>query len=276
MKCLLVNQDAFGQTGTVVPGPGRYRDLIKSSCKALEAEDAVPSEDARDILLDAILDEEDADRVILSVPNFFSSKNYLLNEGALYPQAAKRMAQLKQLFSYDQVELFMAIRNPATLLPSVLRKAPPQRIQQALEETDLLSLRWSDTISDIRALSADLPITVWCYEDSPLIWAQIIRDMGGLEHGQKINGGFDLLSTIMSKEGMKRFRGYLHQNPTLTEMQKRRVIAAFLDKFALDDALEEELDLPGWTVELVSAMTDAYDEDIYTIQRIPGVTVIAP
>jgi len=62
----------------------------------------------------------------------------------------------------------------------------------------------------------------------------------------------------------------------MSEMQKRRIYAAFLDKFAMEEALEEELDLPGWTEELVDSLTEIYDQDIYHLQRIPGVTLIAP
>jgi hypothetical protein len=100
--------------------------------------------------------------------------------------------------------------------------------------------------------------------------------MAGLDPEEQIAGGFDLLATIMSKEGMTRFREYLKKHGTMSEMQTRRVIAAFLDKFALEDEIEEELDIPGWTTELVDEMTDMYDEDVHTIERIPGVQFISP
>ena len=54
------------------------------------------------------------------------------------------------------------------------------------------------------------------------------------------------------------------------------MIAAFLDKYVIDDALEEELDMPSWTEELVEEMTEIYDEDVARIQEIPGVRVILP
>ena len=44
----------------------------------------------------------------------------------------------------------------------------------------------------------------------------------------------------MSKEGMQRFAAYLKSHPDMTEIQKRRVISAFLDKFALEEEIEEE------------------------------------
>ena len=62
----------------------------------------------------------------------------------------------------------------------------------------------------------------------------------------------------------------------MTEMQKRRVISAFLDKFALEEEVEEEVDLAGWDDDLMDDMTDVYDEDMLEVQRIPGVTLIAP
>ena len=75
---------------------------------------------------------------------------------------------------------------------------------------------------------------------------------------------------------MKRFRAFLKENPTINEMQKRRVMSAFLDKYALDEAIEEELDLPGWDAAYVDMLSELYEDDLYEISRIPGVTVIAP
>ena len=274
MKCLLRNKDAFAKRGIAVPGPGKYRQLLRSTLQALRS--APPNPDARDVLLDAILDDEAADRVLLYNAHFFGIAAAAVRGGELYPAAAERMANLRKLFPGDQLEMFMAIRNPATFLPAILERNPDMTVAELMSGADPRELLWSDMLSAVRAAAPDVPITVWCNEDTPLIWAQVIRELAGLEHGEKITGGFDLLQTIMSREGMKRFRAYLHQHPDMTEMQKRRVIAAFLDKFALEDELEEELDLPGWTDTLVDEMTEIYDEDVFTIERIPGVQVISP
>ncbi|MEY8837994.1 hypothetical protein AB9K41_03025, partial [Cribrihabitans sp. XS_ASV171] len=169
-----------------------------------------------------------------------------------------------------------AIRNPASFVPSILTRLSPEHAEQVLRDTDITALRWSDMVHRIRAEAPSVRLTLWCNEDTPLIWAEIVRELAALEHGEKIQGGFALLSEIMSREGMARFRAYLHEHPEMTEMQKRRVIAAFLDKFAIDEELEEELDLPGWTEEHVELLTEIYDEDVLEIQRIPGVTMIAP
>jgi hypothetical protein len=59
MKCLQRNKDSFSKKGVAVPGSGKYRRLIKQTLKALKTTPA--AEGARDVLLDAIMDEEDAD-----------------------------------------------------------------------------------------------------------------------------------------------------------------------------------------------------------------------
>lgn len=274
MRVLLRNKGDFAKRGVAVPGPSTYRQLLRDSLNALDA--AAPSEQAREVLLDAILDDDTADRLILSNAHFFGAPRAAVQAAQLYPKATERLLSMSRLFPKDEIELFMAMRNPASFLPAVFAQSPKRDIERFLGHSDPTVITWSELLLRIRETVPNIAITVWCSEDSPLIWAQIIREMAGLEHGQKIIGGFDLLSTIMSKEGMKRFRGYLKEHPNMNEIQKRRVIAAFLDKFALEDQIEEELDLPGWTEDLVDAMTHGYDEDMYAVQRIPGVQLIAP
>ncbi len=274
LKCLLHNKDNLAQRGIAVPGPSSFRGLFRDTLNAMNKSPAGP--DARDILIEAALDDATADRLVLSDPNFFRTPATALMKGHLYPDAAKRMLHMAQLFPDDDLEIFMAIRNPASLVPVLYDKAMHKNDDILWGTRNALDLRWSDTLGQIREAAPDIPITVWCNEDLPLIWSQVIREIAGLEMNEKITGGFDLLSTIMSNEGMQRFRTYLDSHPEMSEIQKRRVIAAFLDKFALDDEIEEELDMPGWTEELVDEMSDIYDDDMASIQRIPGVTMITP
>ena len=177
--------------------------------------------------------------MLLSNAHFFAIAGNAVQRGVLYPEAPSRMKSLRRLFPDDELEFFMAIRNPATFLPLVLEKSSHTSITDILGRATPQSVRWSDMISAVREAAPDVPITVWCNEDTPLTWAQIMREMAGLDPEEQIAGGFDLLTTIMSKEGMARFREYLKKHGTMTEMQTRRVIAAFLDKFALEDEIEE-------------------------------------
>lgn len=272
LKCLLRNKQDFARRGTAVPGPGRYRGLLKDTFAALQ--DAPPAPEAREVLIDAILDGETAERLILSNAHFFGSPRHAIGPGRLYPLAAERMVQMGQLFRPDRIEMFMAIRNPATLLPALLGPATPEAVRDALGGADPRELRWSDTLTAIHAAIPEAAMTIWCAEDMPLIWAQIIREMAGLEPGRKITGGFDLLASIMTGEGMRGFRAHLSRHPNLDEAAKRQVIADFLEEYALEDALEEELDLPGWSEALVRDLSEIYEADLARIAAIPGLRLI--
>jgi len=274
MKCLLRNKEDLAKRHVAVPGPGRYRRLLRETMNAIK--DAPPAPGARDVLLDAILDQEVADRIVLSHSHFFGVPRAALQDGFLYPLAAERLTRLSRLFPNDEIEMYMAIQNPATFLPAVFDKAPVEEMITFLDGIDPREVAWSEMFSHLRTQVPDIPITVWCNEDAPLIWAQIIREMAGLPDGTKIIGGFDLLSEIMSREGMRRFRAYLKTHPVMSEAQKRRVMGAFLDKFAMEDALEEVVDLPGWTEALVDDLTERYDDDVQEIAEIPGLRMILP
>ena len=274
IKCLMRNAEVFSQHGIAVPGPGRYRSLLKNTMSALK--DAPPAPDARDVLLDAILDDAQADRMILSNTNLFGAPRAAIRRGMIYPTAGTRMANMCQLFPHDQVEMFIGIRNPASFLPELFKRSPRQTFDHFTDGVDPRDIFWSELLLRIRSEAPNVSITVWCNEDTPLIWGQLIREIAGLDPVANIIGSFDLLAEIMSDEGMKRFQDYLDTHDGISEMQIRRIVAAFLDKFALEDELEEELDLPDWDEALVDELTDIYDEDVFTIQRIPGVTVIEP
>ena len=274
LKCLLRNRDDFRKRGVAVPGPSRYRRLIRDALHAMSHGPLSP--DARVVLLDAMLEEDFPERLILSNDNFFCVPKLAVGDGVFYPRAEQKLVHFREIFAQDQIELFVAIRNPATFLPALNRGTPEDALGTAPDHDAALALRWEELIVRLRDSVPGVAITVWCNEDTPLIWAQLIREFAGLEHNQKIIGGFDLLSEIMSPAGMKRFRAYLKEHPNMNEIQKRRVITAFLDKFALEDEIEEEIDLPGWTEETVEMLTDIYDEDVYNISRLQGVTLLAP
>jgi len=214
LKCLLRNKEDFARRGISVPGPGRYRYLLKDAFKAMEA--AAPSPEARDVLIDAILDDEVADRLILSNAHFFGSQRFAIGQGELYPDAAERLVQLQLLFRFEQIEMFMAIRNPASFLPAIQSKVSNRKFGEMMGDSDPRELRWSDMVLRVREAAPNVALTIWCNEDTPLIWAQIIREMAGLEHGDGIIGGFDLLNSIMSEEGTNRFQAYLQKHPEMS------------------------------------------------------------
>ena len=122
----------------------------------------------------------------------------------------------------------------------------------------------------------DAPILVWCDEDSPLLWPELMRELAGLDALVPLEGENDLARTLLSADGNAKLDSYFETRPPEDEATRRRVIASFLSNYGEDAELEQEIDLPGWTDDLVEQLTAAYDEDVDRIAGMSGVTVLTP
>jgi len=274
LKSLLRNADAFASQGVKVPGPSKYRRLLRETIQGLGGQPPAP--DTREILLDAIVDEEECNRLVMSNDQFMCVHRRIFDKGRLYRLGDEKFTGLDAIFHSDEIEIFLGLRNPATWLPAVFNAISDDDFNDFMHGLAPADIRWSELVAKIRELVPRASLTVWRNEDTPLIWAQLIREISGVDPLTRIQGGFDLLSTIMSEDGMKRFVAYLKTHPPQTEVQKRRIISAFLERHALDEAIEDEIDLPGWTDETVQFLTQTYEEDCQAIARMPGVNFIAP
>ncbi|MCT8159935.1 hypothetical protein KVX96_07525 [Pseudoruegeria sp. SHC-113] len=274
IKGMLKNRDILSEQGIVAPAPTRYRTMIRETMQALN--NARPNDDAQQALFDDLVEDEGATRLLLSNEHFICVQQKVLEHGTLYARAGDKIAGLTNLFHGHEVEFFLAIANPATFLPTIAARVKNKSFAEWYGMTDASALLWSDVITRIRAANPSAPLTVWCNEDTPLIWPQVMREFAGVDHGTEFVGRYEVLAQIMKKEGMRRFKEYLETHPPVTEVHLRRIMAAFLDKYAIEDAIEVELDLPGWTEEDVDRLSDIYEEDVDLIARMPGVTFLAP
>ncbi|MGR3436617.1 MAG: hypothetical protein ACU0CO_17300 [Shimia sp.] len=276
LKGILKNREALRDQRIAVPPPSQYRILLRETLNAM-GPDGEPAEGARDALLDDILGEDEgAHRLVMSNQSFVCIPNRVFEHGKLYHLADARVAGMARLFPDDALEFHMGMRNPATFIPEIYHQIGKEQRERMLAQLDPFEVRWSEMIARMRMAAPEARIVVWCNEDSPFIWSTLIRTLSGVDARSNIYGGFDLLTEIMTREGLQRFQAYLQSHPPKNETQKRRVIAAFLDKFAIEDALEDEIDMPGWTEETVEHLTDLYDDDVDEIAEMEGVDFVAP
>jgi hypothetical protein len=66
-----------------------------------------------------------------------------------------------------------------------------------------------------------------------------LHDIAAVGIGGAAEGKDVLVQQIMDPAGFKPMQEYLRQKPPETEAQRRRVVAAFLGRYALDDQIEE-------------------------------------
>ena len=274
IECLLQNRDVLVEHGVEVPEPAVYQGLIRDTLH-MALQTGLP-DDTRDVLHDAILKADTPERLILSNQRFFGTPKMAAFGGVLYKTAETRLGFYQTMFAGDKIELFMGLCNPATFLPGVMNQTRFKSMENFLGDKSPFDIRWSDLIHRMRAAAPNVEITLWCNEDTPLIWGRILREMAGLKPNVPLKGEYSLMQQIMPKEGFKRFEAYLASKPRLTPGQKHQVAVAFLEKFALEDALTHEIDIPGWSHEMVDRLTEIYDEDMAEIARIPNVRLIMP
>ena len=274
VRCLMGNEPILSELGTAVPHPNSYRKLLRDLLnEGLQA--GLPA-DTRDRVLQAMRVPEGTERLVISNHGFFGTPRMAVNSGQFYPAAVARLRLFQEIFHLDDVELFLGLRDPGGLLPALAHDARAHSVADYIGGGEPKDILWSELLARISREVPDMPMTVWCNEDTPLIWGEVMRDMAGVEPTLRLDGEYYLLHDIMSRSGMKRFLEYMGDKPDMSEVQRRRVIAAFLDKFAEEEALEEELELPGWTDAMVDELSAIYDEDCYAIRQIPGVAVIDP
>lgn len=272
LKCLLKNRGLLSQHAMAVPGPKSYRILLRDTIMSLKGQPA--SEDTQAAILDQILDNDHAERLILSWDGFLSLLPWVLKNG-LYESAGSRIRAFSQLFPVYESEFHMGLRNPASFLPALYQslKSPP--IGEFLAGIDPFDLHWSDVVERILDENPDTNLTLWCDEDTPLIWPEVLHRVAGIPADVVLEGEMDLLSQLMSGEGLTRLNAYLLSHPPAGIPQRRKIVSAFLDKFALPDRIDYRFEMPGWSASMVEEMTQAYEEDIARIMAMPEVTFIS-
>lgn len=273
LRCLLKNRGVLAAEGIVVPGPAKYRTLLRDTAMSLKGQAA--TQDTQALVLDQIMAESEAERLILSWDNFLGYAQGAVRRG-IYSSGAERMQAFGLIFPDIDAEFHLAIRNPATFVPAVFKKQSGRSYAEFMDGVEVESLRWSRLISELRMLNPKVPVTVWCDEDTPLLWPEVLQAVSGHSDAVTLIDSDDLVASIMSADGMQRMASYMQTHPPQNTAQRRRVVSAFLEKFALPDQVEVEIEMEGWTEDLIARTSDAYDQDVSRIMAMDGVTFLAP
>lgn len=274
MRGLLKNKGALGEHGVVVPGPARYREILPDVMKKIKSDPASPA--TQEMIIDQITETEKCDRLILSYEDVICLAPNIFENGDFYGKARFKLPWLRNVFADHPMEFVLGIRNPAGLVQEAFAECGARKgYDDFMSGADPDHLRWSHVISTIREVCPDVPLKVYALEDAPLSWEWILRSVAGVGDRVRLEGGLDMLVPVMQREGMARLRSYLASHTPQNDHQRRRILMAFVDKYAATDEMEIEIDLPGWDDARVAAMSERYEDDLYLIEGMDGVTLIS-
>ncbi|MBZ4023464.1 hypothetical protein CKO11_13460 [Rhodobacter sp. TJ_12] len=278
IRTLAANPDVMAQAHAHAPAPGAYRTALRDALISLKGGPA--DAETQDRLRSACLKGASGpvERLVFSYENFLALPDRAIGPSGFYPAAAEKLGPLANLFPDAETEFHLGLINPALLTASLYARHPGRDFAQFMAGQDPISLRWAPVVARMNEAAAisGARLVLWCNEDLPLIFPEVLRAMSGVADDVPIAGETALVEEIMEPEGVKRLRAYVAQHPPLSVDQRRKVLIAFLEKFARPEALEAELPLPGWTSDLVEEIGAAYEDDVAEIAQMPGVTLITP
>lgn len=272
LKTLLRNRDRLLKQGVSVPGPSRYRPIIRETLQKLRGQPAGP--EAQDVLLDAILEEDEAERLILSSEQFLGVYARVHGNNLLYPQAGERLRALRGLFPDHEVEFHFALRDLATFFPAVFNASQVATFQDFMGQCDLRKFSWAHMVARMRQAVPDAPFVCWANEDTPMIWPEVLETVAAHSPETILEGREDMLREVLTEPGLTRLRAYMDKNPPEDPVTYARIVGVFLDKYLDEDKIEEEIELPGWTDRVIDYLSEAYEKDLETVASLPGVDMI--
>ena len=71
-----------------------------------------------------------------------------------------------------------------------------------------MALRLSELFVRLRTAFPQIPITTWCDEDTPFIWAKLLREFMSATNSQPVSNAYAIFAQILTREGFERFKGY--------------------------------------------------------------------
>lgn len=273
-SCLAQNQAILRNDGIEVPDAASYRTSILEAVKTHAKGQLAP--DAGTILLDSIMTSESVDRLVLSTARFLSPLPSAVRRAQFCPMAEPRVQGLRALFADYNVSLFLAIRNPASFIPALLGAVNDEQGAVIRGDLEPTALRWSDLVRTIRTQFPEAPITIWCDEDTPFIWEDVLYQVAGYDGREPLTHMYDWFDTVMVDDGAAKLAAYMDNAPPMERGQKQRVIAAFLDKFCDEEKIDIDVSTIDWSEDMVDLLSELYDEDVSTLGAMDGVTLLQP
>lgn len=194
-------------------------------------------------------------------------------KGLLYPFAGKRLGEAWSAFAGRELRLGLAIRNPATFLPSCwseqLLHGEWQSFRDYVQGVPPGVPRWSSLVNRVLAVQPEL--SFWTYEDYPAVLPQIIDWATGLAgfgaacppHAERPRPGLSAKAAEILHRKMAAEPSRDHKR-----MARRARWAAPLG--------------PGiapfrpWTEAERSRLDAAYAEDLRALATLAGVRRLAP
>ena len=271
IRTLLRNRDELWRAGVEVPSPRRYRGVYGEAMVALKGGPA--SAEMQEMLLDAVMVSDDAARVVLSQAAFIGQPKRAVTPTGVYPTAHHRMTGLSNLFPQSPVEFFVSILHPARHVQDLVSQMKGD-YAAVMEDIDPRQLRWAPMFQRMLGAVPDRRIVAWAEEDLPFTWPEVLRAVAGVTAAMPLQDEDAILSDLLSPEALEQLNTQIAEQPELSVNGRRDLVEQALAQ-AEPAKLEADIDLPGWSQDLIDELSEIYAADLAEIAALSGVEFIS-
>lgn len=271
IRNLLRNRDELWKQGVEIPSPRRYRGLFGEAVTALKGGPAPV--DMQEMLLDAVMDSDDAARVVLSQEGFIGLPKRAITPNGLYANTHHRMTGLSNLFPDSSVEFFFSILHPARHVQKLVAMHKDD-YAAVMEGIDPRQLRWAPMFRRILAVLPNRRIVTWSDEDLPFIWPEVMREIAGVDATMPLQGDDLVLADLLPPKALAALNARIEARPGLGIGARRQMVEEALNAADMM-AMEAEIPLPGWSQALIDELSEIYAEDLAEIAGLRGVELIS-
>ena len=272
IRTLLRNREALWTKGTEIPAPSRYRGVFSEAINSLNGGEA--SAELQEILRDMLIDNDHAERVILTQSPFLGIPQRAITTAGLYPRAPQRLPGLSNLFPDSVVEFHLAIVHPATQVAGLAAQSKCS-YAEIINDADPRRLRWAPSIRAMIASVPDREFVIWAQEDLPFTWPEVMRRMAGVGPDTALVGEDAVLADLLSPEILHDLQANIEATPDITIRARRNLIEQALAAGGIVGAMESDITLPGWSQDLIDELSEIYAEDLAEVAAISGVEFIS-
>lgn len=270
------SERAFKRLNIATPSPTHYRPIITTELARLDGLPPIVEEE--DAVLAQILGEHvEAENLIMINEDWAGERNTMFKGGQLYTGIGTSVLRVAELFSQHDLHISMAIRNPAFLINAALTApSTPASLNWFLKSNNPMELSWVAPVEQVQKAVPNAQITMWCEEDTPLIWPRVIRKLANVSDDTPVRGALAAVMDSLKPEGVTRFRTFLRNHTLTSSLQYERAVLAFLDKYADESVMTASCNVPGWTAETVHDLSLNYEDDIAALAAKDNVNFILP
>lgn len=269
------NGKRLQENDVYVPPARRARKTLTAMLTQLDGLPPIASEEQH--LLGELLDKSTSSHLFLNDEGRAGAMRDLFSGDVFYEGIETRLAPVAELFSTSDLRFSLTLVNPAILLHRALESGDaPHKLRSFVEATDPTLIRWRPVIQRLRDVFPEIPLTIWCDEDTPLVWYRLLKTLFNLPTPTDMNSLLLPIEPLLKEEGVARLKAYLVNFPPKTERQYARLALLFLEKYGTEEALAPRCDIPGWDDDVIERVSDNYEDDIALLAQDEGITFLLP